>query len=150
MRRPVPRAAIRAWPLLLLLGGCLRPPDAAGWPTGSAGAERTLTVIGTGSFTAAPTRLDVDALVVSESPAPETAWQQGADRMYKLTRQLEAAGVQASDMNAVGAELHPTGTAYRLEQRLRITVRDLQHVPPVLATALGNGASRLDGVRFAA
>ena len=131
---------------LLLLGGCMKAPDAAGWSSGP--AERVLTVIGTGRFTAAPARLDVDALVVSESPAPEVAWQQGADRVYKLTRALETVGVKTADMNAVAAELHPTGTAYRLEQRLRITVRDLQHVPPVLAAALGNGASRIDGVHF--
>ena len=144
------RRASRAWPLLLLLAACTRAPDAADWPTtapGSPGA-RTLTVIGTGRFSAPPTRADVDAWIQTESPGPELAWQQGTERLYKLTRALEAAGLRPADMTPVDTVLHPGGTVYVVVQRLRFTVRDLQKMPHYLATALGNGATSLQGVRF--
>ena len=140
----------RAWPLLLLLAACTRPPDAADWPTSAPGsaASRTLTVIGTGRFNAPPTRADIDAWIQSESPGPEVAWQQGTEKLYKLTRALEAVGLRPVDMSPVDTVLHANGTAYVVVQRLRITVRDLQRMPGVLATALGNGATSLEGVRF--
>jgi uncharacterized protein YggE len=152
MNRGTPRAR-RCWPLLLLLlllAACTRPPDAADWPTGAPGspAARTLTVIGTGRFVAPPTRAEVDAWIQTESPAPEVAWQQGAERLYKLTRALEAAGLRPSDMQPIDAVLHGTGTTYVVVQRLRITVHDLQRMPNCLATALGHGATSLEGLRY--
>ena len=128
----------------------MKPPDAAGWDSdgSQAAARRTLSVIGTGRLVVQPTRLDVDALIVTESPAPEVAWQQGVDRVYKLTRALEAIGVQPADVEPVSSDLAPTGTSYRLEQWLRVTIRDLKQTGVVLPTILGGGADRLGGMRL--
>jgi uncharacterized protein YggE len=146
-------AARRLAPLLLAIAllpvACTRPPDAAGWSQGAApAAERTLTVLGTGRFSATPTRLDLDAIIETTAAGADGAWQQGTDRMFKLTRALETAGVRTADMTPVDAQLRNTATSYVLTQRLRITVRDLQKAAAVLATAQGN-SSRLEGVRFA-
>jgi uncharacterized protein YggE len=146
-------AARRLLPLLLAtvlpLAACTKPPDAAGWSQGSAPAgERTLTVLGTGRFSAPPTRLDVDAVLESQAPGADGAWQAGADRVSRLTRALETAGVRSADVTPIDAQLSTTATSYVLVQRLRITVRELQKAPAVLATAQGN-SSRVGGVRFA-
>ena len=134
---------------LLLLAGCMRAPDAAaGLGTGPGDTGRLLTVIGTGRLLAAPTRVDVDAIVITASPGPELAWQQGADRMAKLMRQVATCGIPAEDMAVNEGRLERSGGTYRLEQRLRITVRDLKLVPPVLANALGAGAERVEGARY--
>ncbi len=111
--------------------------------------SRQLSVIGTGRFLAPPTRVEVDAVVVCESTGPEVAWNQAAERMDRLTRQLETAGLRHEDMQAVASDLRRTDGGYRLEQRLRLTVRDLRLVAPVLANALLAGAQRVEGARFA-
>jgi uncharacterized protein YggE len=136
--------------LALLAPACTRAPDAADWNTGAraAAGQRTITVLGTGRFGAAPTRMDVDAWIRTESPAPELAWKQGNERLFKLTRALEAVGLRPADMSPMDTALHPGAKVYEVVQRLRITVRDLQQMPAVLATALGNGASELHGMRF--
>ena len=150
LHRVVPRACRLLLASALLATACTRPPDAADWPTGApgSGAARTLTVLGTGRFSAAPSRADVDAWLQSKSPAPEVAWQQGTELVYKLTRALEAFGVRPADMTPMDAVLHANGTEYVVVQRRRITVRDLQRMPGVLATALGNGATSLEGLRY--
>jgi uncharacterized protein YggE len=63
-------------------------------------------------------------------------------------RHLEKAGVRTGDMAAHAGRLERTPTTYRLEQRLRISVRDLQRVAAALANALGGGADALDGLAY--
>lgn len=143
------RSAIVAL-LALALAGCMKGPDALGdLDDAPADGGRVLTVIGTGRMLSAPDRVDVEAVVVSEAPGPDAAWQQVADRLRKLTEKLEAAGVRPDDMVSVATDLQRTQAGYRLEQRLRVTVRDLRLVPAVLATSLGNGAQRVEAARFA-
>jgi len=139
--------------LLLLAAavcGCMRTPEVAGWDdVPPPGGGRVLTVSGSGTFLAAPTRVDFDAFVTTESPGPELAWQQGAERLHELARTLEAAGVRASEMVVYAGTLMTTANGYRLEQRLRVSVRDLQRMAPVLANALGGGADSLAGLTYA-
>jgi hypothetical protein len=136
--------------LALALAACMKGPDSLGTLDDAApDTGRVLTVIGTGRLLSEPACADVDAVVVSESPGPEVAWQQGAERLLKLTHQLETVGVRPDDMLSIAADLRRTDSGYRLEQRLRVTVRDLRLVPAVLANALGSGAQRVEGARFA-
>lgn len=142
--------ACRATLLAAAVCGCMRTPGVAGWDdVPPPGGGRTLTVSGSGTYLAAPTRADFDAFVTTESPGPELAWQQGAERLFELTRKLEAAGVRASEMVVHAGTLQVTSEGYRLEQRLRISVRDLQRMAPVLANALGGGADSLTGLTYA-
>ena len=135
--------------LLLLLAGCMKPPDAASGLVDGPDAGRFLTVIGTGRLLASPTRVDVDAIVVTEAPAAAAAWQGGADRIFKLARQLEAVGVLAEDMIVQEGHLNRAEATYRFEQRLRITVRNPKAVVDVLTRAMAAGANRVEGARFA-
>lgn len=132
------------------LAGCMRTPEVVGWDdVPPPGGGRTLTVSGSGSYFAPPTRVDFDALLSTEGPAPEVAWQLGAERIHELARKLEAAGVRASEMVVHAGTLNTSAKGYRLEQRLRVSVRDLQRMAPILANALGGGADALTGLTYA-
>jgi uncharacterized protein YggE len=140
---------LRASLLAVVVCACTRAPVAAGRDDAPPhGGGRSVTVSGSGTCLAAPTRADFDALVVTEGPAPELAWQQGVERIHELARTLEAAGVRATEMAVHTGTLLATTKGYRLEQRLRVSVRDLQRMAPVLANALGGGADSLLGLTY--
>lgn len=147
MRRAA--ALLRAASVLLaaLPGACTRAPDA---PAGGAppAVARSITVRGEGRFLSPPTRADFDALVVVRSPGPELAWAEAGERMLAVMRQLEGAGLRPSDLQVQGGSLEREADGYRLEQRLRITVRDLNRMAPLLAAALGGGADALDALVY--
>lgn len=145
------RASLPAAALLLAAAsaGCMRTPEVAGWDdVPPPGGGRTVTVSGSGVYFAAPTRADFDALVATEGAAPELAWQQGVERIHELARKLEAAGVRASEMAVHAGTLLTSAKGYRLDQKLRVTVRDLQRMAPILANALGGGADSVIGLTY--
>ena len=158
-RAPVHALALAIAMVLLGAPACMEKPEAAGdlpmpvsagATTGGAAraAGRQVTTRGTGRVVMPPTRVDYACVLSTESPGPEVAWNQGALRMAKLTRALEAAGVRPGDMTLLDAALLKAPTAYVVRQRLNVTWRDLQHLAPVLAASLGGGADALEDARF--
>lgn len=139
----------RAAALLLAAacGACTRAPEPAAGGAPPAVA-RSITVRGEGRFLSPPTRADFDALVVARSPGPEQAWAEAGERLLAIMRQLEGAGLRPADMQVHGGSLAREADGYRLEQRLRISVRDLNRMAPLLAGALGAGADALDALVY--
>ena len=136
--------------LLLALPACSeRPRLASVFDVQAPPSARVLTVTGSGRIAQTPGQVEFDCVVRVDAPAPDAAWTNGSARITQVTRALEGAGVLADDMQMREVSLTvPAPGTYRLEQHLRVLVRDLGKLPAVLAAALGAGATGIERARF--
>lgn len=143
----------RGLPFLLaasLLGGCMERPTLVG-EIGErrGGADRLVTVIGTGRVAMPPESASFDGLIVSLTPSPAEAWAAGAKTLANVIRALEAAGVGRGDLTmGVISLTQRTDGQWTLHQRLRVHTRDLGQLPDLMGVASSAGARQVEVFRF--
>jgi uncharacterized protein YggE len=133
----------------VLFGACTERPTLVGeLGEQRAGADRLLTVIGTGRVAMPPESATFDALVVSITASPSQGWTAGAATMGNVVRALEAAGVVPADLTLgeIDLEQRKDGS-WSLSQRLRVGTRNLGELPDLMSIASTAGA-RVELHRF--
>ncbi|MBC7262345.1 MAG: SIMPL domain-containing protein, partial [Chloroflexi bacterium] len=155
---------------VLLISGCSSQPAASsgGVVVGGESAlavraasepQRSLSVTGTGTATAAPDIAYVQLGVDVKSASPAEASAENAQRMDAIMAAVKELGIAEKDVRTttfsifaeeqMDSEGKPTGqTLYHVVNKVQITVRELDKVGALLEKAIQAGANSIDGVSF--
>jgi len=164
MRQVRPMAAV-ALAALLLTAGCLGTGNGVGdagqaqitnaQSSASANAGTTLQVSATGSVEADPDQAIVRVAVVETAEDAAVARGRLAENASAMREALAELGIEDGQISTARYDID---TDYRSEDRrdpryravhaFRITLTDLDRVGEVIDTAVENGASQVDDVRF--
>ncbi|HLF25473.1 MAG TPA: SIMPL domain-containing protein [Anaerolineae bacterium] len=138
-------------------------PTAAARPTSqvSAGAPaRSVTVVGSGSASAAPNLATAQIGVDTQAASPEEATSQNETQMQAVLAALQEAGIAEEDIQTAYYNLYaeqryepgsgaPTGEfTYRVSNSVSVKLRDLDQVGAILSDAVTAGANNISGVFF--
>lgn len=119
---------------------------------------RTITVSGEGKVTAKPDVAVVDLSVVAQGMTVKDVTQSGNERMNKVLSAVKALGVADDDLKTVSYSLYPEYkypenqkafiAGYRLDQTLRVKVRDLAKVEDVVDKGVAAGSNQIGQLSF--
>ncbi|QIS06579.1 DUF541 domain-containing protein [Nocardia brasiliensis] len=124
------------------------------------GAERDVTVVGTGQVRGAPDILNADLGVEVRADKVSAAVAKANEKAKAMTDAMAEAGVTREDVRTTDVSIQPeyaggtdrnTVVGYRAGNSVRVVVRDLAKASAVLdaAVAAGGNETRLRGVSFA-
>ncbi|MBL3586777.1 SIMPL domain-containing protein [Rhodovulum sulfidophilum] len=122
-------------------------------------AAPELRVTGTGSATAAPDMATLRLGVGHEADTAAEAMALVSDDLGRVMAELQAAGIEARDIQTSGLNLSPVWgdrsegkrpriTGYSAANGVTVRVRELDGLGPLLDTVIGTGANTLDGLSF--
>ncbi len=146
-----------------LLVGIIVGPIISGHPTIGADptspAEHTVTVSGSGQVTVSPDVADVVLGVSVTKPTVAEAQSAAATSMASVVAALKKDGVDTKDIVTVNLSLSPVydyntnGSAPKLvgqqyTNTVRVTVRNLKNVAPVVDDTVSAGATTIQGISF--
>ncbi|MBL3575301.1 SIMPL domain-containing protein [Rhodovulum sulfidophilum] len=125
----------------------------------AADAAPELRVTGTGSATAAPDMATLRLGVGHEADTAAEAMALVSDDLGRVMAELQAAGIEARDIQTSGLNLSPVWgnrsegkrpriTGYSAANGVTVRVRELDGLGPLLDTVIGTGANTLDGLSF--
>ncbi|OLS54109.1 SIMPL domain-containing protein [Rhodovulum sulfidophilum] len=125
----------------------------------AADAAPELRVTGTGSATAAPDMATLRLGVGHEADTAAEAMALVSDDLGRVMAELQAAGIEARDIQTAGLNLSPVWgdrsegkrpriTGYSAANGVTVRVRELDGLGPLLDTVIGTGANTLDGLSF--
>jgi uncharacterized protein YggE len=137
-------------------------PSAAARPQAQAadGSSRLITVVGSGSASAAPDLATLQIGVDTANASPELATSQNQEQMASLIEALKAAGIAEKDIQTAYYNMYaeqrydpatnqPTGEfIYHVSNSLSVKTRDLANVGALLVDAVNAGANNISGVYF--
>lgn len=156
-RRVVPVVGVA---LLLVLAGCSAGSPTTGTKsTPETGAEGTIRVSGAGSATADPDQAIVRVAVTATAREAVAVRRQLADNASRLRAALEELGLAESQITTTHYDLdrdlrrperegEKPRVRYRGSHRFAITLNRTDRVGAVIDTAVRNGATDVDDVRF--
>lgn len=133
-------------------------PQAAAQPAPP--SPPSIQVTGEATVTAPPDQAQIEIGVVTQAPQPEAAAAQNARRLEKVLSDLRGIVGPEGRVQTVGYSLRPdyrypgqeggqpTITGYTATNVVRVTLNDLARVPRVIDTAAGQGANRIQALRF--
>jgi uncharacterized protein YggE len=119
-----------------------------------------LTVIGSGEAAARPDTADIQAGVVSEAATAREALSANTTAMQALHTTLSGFNVAERDIQTAAFTVSPVYgreerrgqppriAAYRVENRVRLTVRDLGHLGTILDALVSQGANTVHSIQF--
>ena len=129
--------------------------------------QKRITVAASGTVTAVPDIALISAGVVSEAETARAALEANSAAMRRLIEGLKAAGIEAGDIQTTSFDVQPVydtdsssvpnprpqrrGTSiigYRVQNQVRITVRDINRLGEVLDRAVTLGANQVGGIEF--
>ncbi|WP_273524682.1 SIMPL domain-containing protein [Rhodosalinus sediminis] len=122
-------------------------------------AERLISVTGRGEVTAPPDMAVIRLGVVEEAATAQAAMQAANDAAAAVLARLRARGIAQRDMQTSELRLAPVRASGPQDEGRRITgftasnavtvrLRDLAALGGALDAVVGEGANRLDGLRF--
>ena len=121
---------------------------------------RTIIVSGTGQASVEPDEAVVRLGVDVRGPDADAAMRRAARRMDAVIAALQDAGVEASDIRTVYLDLSQyrqrnddrevVERGWRVSNRIRATVRDIERTSAAIDAAVGAGATAIDSIRFRA
>ncbi|MCE8442339.1 SIMPL domain-containing protein [Rhodovulum sulfidophilum] len=125
----------------------------------AADAAPELRVTGTGSATATPDMATLRLGVGHEADTAAEAMALVSDDLGRVMAELQAAGIEARDIQTSGLNLSPVWgdrsegkrpriTGYSAANGVTVRVRELDGLGPLLDTVIGTGANTLDGLSF--
>lgn len=124
----------------------------------AAQAPAQISVMGEASVSAAPDLATVSMGVTTTDALAAAAMQANSTALAAVMQRLQAAGVDARDLQTMTLQLNPnwtnsdTGTAsitgYTASNMLSVRVRDLTKLGAVLDAAITDGANTLNGISF--
>jgi uncharacterized protein len=120
-----------------------------------------ITVVGHGKASAKPDMAEIQVGVVTQASNAAKALQQNSDAMAKLLSTLEARGIPKTDVQTANfnvmpqyrrgphGEQQPGITGYEVSNQVRLKVRKLDLLGPVLDELVEQGANQVRGISFA-
>jgi len=124
-------------------------------------APPTLVVTGSGEAEVEPDQLEVSFAVVSQAEQTEDAMEDNAERIRRVIRALERAGVEEDDIETVGFSVSPNYdysnrrngeppriTGYTVQNTIRVRTLDLSKAGELIEEGVKAGADRVSGVNF--
>ncbi len=133
---------------------------ACGGVAGSAGAGeiRTVSVNGTGKVILSPDMATINVGVVTQSEDAEEATSQNNQQIAEITEVLAGLGVAEEDIKTSNFSIYPmerfeqegggSMVTYRVENNVRIVVRELESLGSILDAVVGAGANSVYGIQF--
>ena len=126
---------------------------------------KTITVSGTGTVTMPPDEVTVYLGVQTTSNDAATAQQNNAEKMEKVIKALQDAGVAKDDMETAGYSIYPVRdyyygvssisetenqgiTNYVVSNQLKVSVKDIDNVGKIIDSAVAAGANEVNSVSF--
>lgn len=153
-----------AW---LVIGAAMlmAPFAAAAAYAAEQGSERVISITASGTVTAVPDIALISTGVVSEAETARAALEANTAAMRRLIEGLKAAGIEAGDIQTASFDVHPvystdtsnapsprpqrpTIVAYRVQNQVRITARNIDRLGEVLDRAVTLGANQVGGIEF--
>jgi uncharacterized protein len=120
----------------------------------------SLTVVGSGEAAARPDTAEVQAGIVSEAPTAREALDANTTAMQALYKTLSAFNIAERDMQTAAFTITPTYSreerrgqpprivAYRVENRARLTIRELGRLGELLDALVTQGANTIHSIHF--
>jgi uncharacterized protein YggE len=121
----------------------------------------SITVVGEGKVTAKPDMAQVQVGVVTEAPSAAKALKDNNDAMQRLFATLEDKGIAKKDVQTANfsvtpqykrgphGEQLPEVVGCQVSNEVRVKVRNLESLGPVLDDVVQQEANRVQGVSFA-
>lgn len=140
--------------LLVVTAGCVGGVPGARATEGPATDSPSITVSASGQVEVEPDQAVVVVAVVATDPDPNAVREQLASDADRLRTALDEAGVADDQVRTVEYRIREdhrkdeAGAAYRGVHAFEVTLDDVDAVGSVVDAAVGNGASRVQGVRF--
>lgn len=121
--------------------------------------ENTITVTGIGTASGEPDVAFIELGVEMTNPDLATAYAEAAETMQQVIDDLVDLGIDRNDIRTSSVNVYPqdiynpeTGQpgdrTYRVSNTIRITVRDVEDVEPVINTAVNAGANSIYNFNF--
>jgi uncharacterized protein YggE len=128
-------------------------------PGGHHARTSTVTVVGTGSVSAAPDMAEITSGVVTQAPTAAQALAANSQAMERLLQALGTLGIAARDIQTTSISVSPVRrqgrdgqppeiTGYEVTNQVRVKVRDLPGLGRVLDQQVGQGANLVHGIQF--
>lgn len=122
-------------------------------------APRTISVTGTGEVSVAPDMATIVVGIQAEAEVAADALDQASAATAAILATLDVEGINPKDIRSGAVRLNPrysssalsSGTqivGYQAVNTVEVEVTDLDRLGGLLAAVVGDGANRLDGVRF--
>jgi uncharacterized protein YggE len=117
---------------------------------------KTITVSATGKVTVVPDVARVYLGVTVGKPTVKAAREAGAKAMTDIVAALKGLGIADADIQTTGLNLspqygsgsRPNVVGYQISEQIEVTVRDLDKAGDVVDTAMGRGATDMNGISF--
>ena len=117
---------------------------------------KTITVSATGKVTVVPDVARVYLGVTVGKPTVKAAREAGAKAMTDILAALKGLGIADADIQTTGLNLspqygsgsRPNVVGYQISEQIEVTVRDLDKAGDVVDTAMGRGATDMNGISF--
>jgi uncharacterized protein YggE len=119
--------------------------------------RRHITVSGKGEVSAAPDMATMSIGVETEATTPSDAMSSNAQRMTDVMARLKEAGIDDKDLQTRQLSIWPVYAernqprkviAYRANNQLSVTIRDLASLGDILDQAVKDGANQINGPSF--
>ncbi len=148
--------ALIAVVILFVLGFAM--PAATAWERSFAPA-RTVTVSAEGKTVATPDEADITFSIVTQGQSPSALSDNNNSKMAAVLQFVASQGIASSDVATVGYNLQPNYqwdknsqrnyiTGYTLTQTVRVKIRDLSKVAPVLGGLAPLGVNQIGSVNY--
>tara|TARA_R110000782_G_scaffold67473_10_gene136265 strand:- start:791 stop:1510 length:720 start_codon:yes stop_codon:yes gene_type:complete len=123
-------------------------------------STRSITVIGQGEAAGPPDRASINAGVQTLAPSVAESSEQNQAIIERIMAALKQEGIEAADIQTADYSVWPeqqhdprgsgevTITGYRVNNTVRITVKDIDRLGKVLAAVTSAGANAIHGIGF--
>lgn len=119
----------------------------------------TITVVGVASAFGEPNLAYIDLGAESVNENLATAFTETADKVTAVRQALLEAGVAEADLQTSSLNVYPedrynqqtgevTGRVYRVQNILKVTVRDVSQIEPIISAAVNAGATSIYNLVF--
>ena len=119
----------------------------------------TVTMVGTGSVSAAPDMAEITSGVVTQAPTAAQALAANSQAMERLLQALGTLGIATRDIQTTNINVSPVRrqgrdgqppeiTGYEVTNQVRVKVRDLPSLGRVLDQQVGQGANLVHGIQY--
>jgi uncharacterized protein YggE len=120
----------------------------------------SVTVVGSDEVAAKPDMAEITTGVVTQAPAAQDALQNNSEAMQRLLQALTARGIAERDIQTAGfnvspqyhhdpkGEHPPKIVGYQVSNQVRVKVRRLGQLGPILDEVVSKGANQVHGVAF--
>ncbi|MFB6221791.1 MAG: SIMPL domain-containing protein [Halolamina sp.] len=122
----------------------------------STGSDQSIAVSAGGQIQVAPDKAIIRVAVTSQADSVETVRQELAQNVSRMRTALEEAGLDAGQIVSDEYDIRrnyerrerPDAPKYRGQHRLVISLNDTNRTGDIVVTAVENGATRVDEIRF--